>query len=504
MFRDALELAEGETLAADVCIIGAGAAGITLAMELQGSGLSVILLEAGGLERDSRAQDLYRGSMSGLGGWELHRERLRQLGGSTMHWAGFCTPLTPADFEARPWIPNSGWPIGYGDVLPYYRRAQTLVQLPSFAYDGTSLASGRDPLDREGGRLSSAAYQFSPPTRFGIVYRAALEAADDVTVVLGANVTELRLVEPGVDRLDRVECAAFDGPRFSVTAGRFVLATGGIENPRLLLASNAQRPEGVGNQADLVGRYFMEHPHFYGQGTWLEPSTIADGFYRLQRVSLPNAAGDVVSVSVQGFLSLSPELRAREGLLDFAAAIRPLDFDEPDTGAIEARRARALLAGRGDAPRVNEVTLRAEQAPDPESRVTLGSDRDELGMPRVDLHWQVGDADRESLARGMRWLARELGALGAGRLHVPVDDRGRLVGRIFPGGHHMGTTRMGASEAEGVVDRDAKVFGVENLYVAGSSVFVTVGRANPTLTLVALAVRLGDHLAGRPYETEAP
>jgi choline dehydrogenase-like flavoprotein len=259
----------------------------------------------------------------------------------------------------------------------------------------------------------------------------------------------------------------------------------------------------VGNQRDLVGRYFREHPHLYAQGTWLEPSATQEGFYRLQRVSLPNAAGDTVSVSVQGFLSLSPALRAREGLLDFAAAMKDIELDEPSTGPIAAIRARALLAGRGDAPRAREVTLRAEQSPNPQSRVTLRSDLDELGMPRVDLRWQLGDGDLENLARGARLLARELGALGAGRVHFKVDDRGRLVGRLFGGGHHMGTTRMGSREEDGVVDADAKVFGVENLYVAGSSVFVTAGRANPTLTLVALAARLGDHLAGRPYEAEA-
>ena len=499
MILDGRELEDGSVLDCEVCVIGAGAAGITVARRLMAEGRRVILVSGGGRERDPDMQALYAASMSGLGTWQPRRLRLRQHGGSTNHWSGFCLPLEPEDFAARAWIPNSGWPLEYADVLPYYRRAQLDVELAEMVYGPAEVAeaTGDAPLDVEGGAIASVTYQFSPPSRFATVYDDELEASSSPTL-LHAHVTQLVLNE-GHERVVRAECAVLSGPRFTIEAGRFVLACGGIDNPRLLLASNAQIPEGIGNAHDLVGRFFMEHPHFYRGAVWVAPTELDTRFYRLRRATLDHPDGEGRSISMQGALALSASVREREGLPGFAATVGGRDFDDVEVAPLPPDRTLTLL-GHHEEVQLWALDCRVEQTPDPESRVTLAGGPDALGMPQADVSWQIRDRDMETLARGLELIGAELGARRLGRLWRSVDAEGRFDWQLEAGGHHMGTTRMAARPEDGVVDADCKVFGTENLYVAGSSVFVTGGHANPTLTLVALAERLADHLLERPYE----
>ena len=494
MVIDARTLTEGTTLEADICIAGAGAAGMTIALDLRGSGLSILLLESGGLERDEATQALSEGRMTGIDTWDLRRMRIRALGGTTGHWAGWCRPLMPQDFEARDYIPHSGWPLKYSDLVPWYRRACQTLEIGEFEWDSEERAkkAGRALLPVSS-NIDQRYYQFSPPTRFSSVYGPVLEGADDVRVVTYANLTDIRLDQTR-QRAESVVCRTLDGTSFRVNAGRYVLALGGVENARVLLASRSQQREGVANGHDVVGRYFMEHPHYYGSIGVVHASTLDLSFYRRGDSDFKRADG--TPVQMLGALGLSAAVSRRERLLNFSATFQPTGrtgYPKTESDTLPSAAAEALVTrgvGEFQAP---VLTVRAEQSPLPDSRITLTDDGDALGMPRVALDWRIAPQDDEQMRRAMVILGRELGAAGLARLWVPGDAT-RFVWRQDPGGHHMGATRMGRDPAVSVVDADCRAHEVRNLYITGGSVFTTGGDSNPTLTVVALAHRLADTL----------
>jgi choline dehydrogenase-like flavoprotein len=490
MLGDARTLGDGAELSADVCILGAGAAGITLARRLSGKGMRVVLLESGSFEIEPQHQALYAGVMSGIDTWSLDDHRWRLFGGSTARWAGWCMPLLPGDFAARDHIPDSGWPLGFDDLAPYYARAHDDLELGPFEYGAEALAAADGmPLIHGSGRLETHVFRFSPPTRMGTRYRAELGAAEDVDVWMWANAVDL-VLDDALARIDHVACATLSGVRFTVSAGRYVLAMGGLENARLLLASRSQVEGGVASSSGLVGATFMEHPHMGSAAAWIEPGVLDERFY----VSHPTRPGDV---EVRGALALSEETRAAEGLPHLTLTVEEAPVDDAATGSVPAA-AVAALSGRPQSARLFTLSLRAEQTPNRESVVALSDERDALGVPRLDLHWAVSGDDLRAYARALDILGAELGAAGLGRVWAPLDGEGRLARAIRPGGHHMGTVRMHVDPARGVVDGDGRAHDVDNLYVAGSAVFTTGGAANPTLTIVALAERMADHLAGEP------
>lgn len=486
MIEDAFDLQDEEVVTADVCVVGSGAAGLTIALRLIGSGRSVLLLESGGFEEEEETQELYRGTMSGINTWALDNKRWRRFGGSTARWAGWCMPLDRSDFEEQPHVPRSGWPIGFDDLAPYYALAAERVEIGRDEWDAVALAAeeGVPLLPAPAGMLSTRFFRFSPPTRFGTKYRPTVEAATDVRVLLHANVVEIVLNAEG-DAVDRLECATLSGPRFRVNADTFVLAAGGIENARLLMASRGSDPAGVANSSGLLGRCFMEHPHLVDSVVWLAPGDPVLDFYRTR-------TSDEAGGRVLGAMGLSPDARASEGVLDLTLTLREVAL-ETSTGELGPRDVLSLVAPDARALR---LTVRAEQSPREDSRVTLLAETDALGVPRVDLRWAIHDDDWRSYRRSAELLGREIAAAGLGRLWTRVDPTGRFDWTAQPGGHHMGTTRMSESAADGVVDADCRCHDVENLYVAGSSVFSTGGSANPTLTIVALAERLAAHLVG--------
>ena len=496
MITDARTLADGATLEADVCIAGAGAAGMTIALDLRASGLSVLLLESGGAERDLEVQSLSEGRMIGIDTWNVRAMRIRALGGTTGHWAGWCRPLTPQDFEARDYISLSGWPIKYSDLVPFYRRACETVQIGEFDWNSAARAkaTGKALLPLSAA-IDQRYYQFSPPTRFGGVYSDVLGQADDVRVLTFANVQDIRL-DQRRGRVESLACRTLQGTTFNVHAGRYVLALGGIENARVLLASRSQESDGVANGRGVVGRYFMEHPHYYGSVGVVHPLTVDLSFYKRGPSDLKRADG--TAVETLGALGLAAEISRREKLLNFSATFAGPGAGRPASGkaqsaVLPASTAQALVT-RGDGDfNATELTVRSEQSPFRESRITLTEDLDALGMPRVALDWRIAPEDDVRMRRAMVILARELGAAGLARTWVP-GDASRFVWRQDPGGHHMGATRMGTDPAVSVVNADSRTHQVENLYITGGSVFTTGGDSNPTLTIVALAHRLADRL----------
>lgn len=486
MFQDARQVREGAIVDCDVCIVGAGAAGITIARELAGGGLSVVVLESGGLAEDAETQALYGGRIFGRPYFRLDECRTRRFGGSTNCWAGMCRPLSPLDLESRDWVEHSGWPIAYDELAGYYPRAQRICQLAAFDYRASAWASEGAPLSLAGEAFESGVFQVNP-LRFGKAYAPGLRSARNVTVHCNANVVDL-VGRPGDARVERLAVRTLEGRRYAVRARATVLAAGGIENPRLLLAARAANPKGLGNGNGLVGRYFMEHPHVVS-GVWL-PSSAAPslGFYRARRAG---------AVHVSGFLQPSSALQREERILDFASFLAR-EAPLPEFEQALARFASETDGGSAPATQAVFFMNELEQAPNPASRVRLIPEEDALGMPRVQLEWRLSSIDKRTLRVGQHRFAQALARAGLGRLQVLLsEDDHTWPPDTIGGRHHMGTTRMHADPKHGVVDANCRLHEVSNLYVAGSSVFPTSGSANPTLSIVALALRLADHLKER-------
>ena len=346
MLLDARRIERGAVVEADLCIVGAGAAGIALARELAGTPLSVCLLESGGFQPDAATQSLYEGPSRGTlleeGGDYLSRSRLRFFGGSTNHWQGWCRPLDPLDFEARPWVEHSGWPLDRGALEPYYARAAELVQIPHVGDAEAPVLAGPGALLLPGSEwVATRLFTFSPPTAFGRVYRDALARAPNVTLLTHANVREIRL-DAGGSRVESVRVACLEDNAFDVRARYTALAAGGIENARLLLASNRQRPAGIGNGHDRVGRYFADHPVLDVGHVVLTDAAPPTGFYRFHVPADPRFATHVL-----GVLSLSERALRERHLLNLRVYLRP-ERTGPRLAA-EVGEAASGLAPRGPA-----------------------------------------------------------------------------------------------------------------------------------------------------------
>ncbi len=325
---DAQEIPAESVLETDLCIVGCGAAGITIARELAGSSVGVVVLESGGLDFDAATNDLDAGANIGLPYFPLEGARLRYFGGSTNHWGGVCRPLTDVDFEPRDWIPGSGWPITRADLDPYYPRAATIsgLSVADWSIDRWSEDSAFPVWPLSGDPIESVVVQVVEGRRrsFADRYRADLDNATNVTVHLNANAIAID-TDPSGAHVERVRAGTLAGGRFAVTAQRYVIATGGIENARLLLASDGVRPEGVGNDRDQVGRYFMEHPRFRGGLMLPADPGFRIGFYGTHRV------GDT---TIQGYLTLSEEAARQEGLADVYMRLSPV-YDPAVEAALE-------------------------------------------------------------------------------------------------------------------------------------------------------------------------
>jgi choline dehydrogenase-like flavoprotein len=519
MWIDGRTLPAGHQLETDLCIAGAGPAGISIALSFAGSPARVCLLEAGGFEFDEEVQNQYQTEGDAYDGYGT---RLAFFGGSSNDWGGYCRPFDAIDFEARPWVPHSGWPIRRADLDSYYPIAARLVQIGPLEFDPAAWAArvGAQvfPVGLDD-QVRNVTFQVSPPTRFGEVYREQLLAIPNLKICLNSKVVGFRL-RPGEAALHGVEAKTLAGNTFVVQARCFVLAGGGIENPRMLLL--AQRPEDGApfRQSELVGRFFMEHMHFALGSLVLGDPAFSARFYT-QALSAPDGG------QVNLHLGLRAEVEEREQIANALAQfhthapgpgerslqhirdallmghypenlgrhLRNILQDIGEVSELAAQKASEKLFGtKNDSP-ILVVRSVGEQVPNPDSRVTLADTLDEYGLPRARVAWATSETDRISTGRFATLLAREFGRLGIGRMRLAFDPASdQMPEMVEEGCHHMGTTRMSDDPSQGVVDRNCRLHGLANLYVAGSSVFPTGGCANPTLTIVALAARLADHL----------
>lgn len=525
MISDARSVPAGTVIETDLCIVGGGAAGITLAREFIGSGLRAILLESGGNTFEQPTQDLYAGSIVGRPYEMFGNSRFRYFGGTTNRWGGpWCDLPTALDFQSRDDIPYSGWPFPLSSLEPWYRRAQPVFRLGPYGY---SLADwGIGPTDVPepflGPDLHCRVLQQAPPTQFGRHYRPELRKARNVSVYLHANALRFETSSPG-GPVQQVNVGVLAGGSFAVRARIFILACGGIENARLLLLSDNHAGVGLGNDRDLVGRFFMLHLEYSGGSIVLD-----DPYADLSFQTGENGAKYRRFGSFRRFvsyLSLTDEARQRSGLpatrfrfryprpseidalrrlvfrsdsrADIFRNLKTVVRKSPDLAAYVARR---VLHGRNKPPSpLTAVPLKctSEQLPNPDSRISLGADRDAFGLRRVTVDWQLKSEDRSGLIAAHRLLRDELDRSKFGKLQSPIPEGDEWPYDLRGDQHHMGTTRMHRDPSCGVVDENCRVHGVPNLYVAGCSVFPTGGTFNPTFTIVALALRLADHVKQR-------
>lgn len=506
----------------DVCIIGAGCAGITLALQLgRRYGMQVTVMESGGLDYSAKAQSLFEGRTHGDQHPSPSRVRHAGLGGSTELWAGWCRPLDPMDFSKRTWLAHSGWPIDHTDLDDYYRHANAWCGLGSPAYASShhkdlfaesSLSNDSDLRDSV---FHVRRFQFSK------AYQAQLSECSNVSLLLHA--TALRFhVGNNHAAVDSVSVVLGNGQRRSVKAGTFILASGGLENPRLLQLSGDCATTAIGNQQDQVGRYYSEHG-FINSGWFTNTSN--DRHLRRYFPS-PHPHGSCFGI-IRNVLSLSEARMADEQLNNAALYFHPAYeahgvFDTPAVraalelweiakkqavpGELTSLAADALLGphhvahaalrklfAQNTIPDKWRLRCYFECGPDPHNRVLLDNETDAFGRPRLKVDWRWNAQDLDSARRFHDVVDQELVDSGLGTLSYPAElDQWR--DRCETGKHLMGATRMHNSPSQGVVNSDCRVHGTSNLYVAGSSVFPSYGYANPTLTLVALSLRLAEHL----------
>jgi choline dehydrogenase-like flavoprotein len=542
---DYLDKSAAADYQADLCVIGAGPAGIAIARSFIGTSTTVCLVEGGGLAGEDRSQSLYEGSSAGSPPFDAGTSRMRVFGGSCTLWGGGCIPLADTDLEPRDWVPESGWPLRYADLAPWYAKAREYCRIdPEHAF-GPGTFEGptpRTPLDLDPEAMVNFIFARSPIT-FGEAYRDALAQASNITVLLHANVMELRATD-NASAVTEATIGSLDGRRGHVRARHYVLAAGGIENARILLLSDSVAPRGLGNDHDLVGRYFMDHPSgAIGSIRSEQPDRLTRPYERSIGKIRASVASEIglsleaqrehrtLNARVHPFAVEGEVPRGIRALRDVRAALRPPTRDEaalvearlsaalqngpggtaalamPQNLAISAMRLglhigdviRAVALKVGDKPTVKSDRVELigffEQAPNRDSRVMLDDTRDALGLRRVRMDWQLTELDRHT--------HRVLGALTGHRLAQACAGRFDAAAwttdpdgpsEVHGTAHHMGTTRMAGDATQGVVDTQGKVHGVANLHVAGSSVFPTGGWAFPTFTLIALSLRLAEQL----------
>ncbi len=501
----------------DLCIVGAGAAGIAMAQRLANSSLTVILLVSGGpgdrAAPDRDRQSLYHGTtgsfLQKVDPVFTHRSRLNMYGGTTNHFGFWARPLDPVDFGPRPGFRASGWPFTFDELQPYYRDAHHFGQFGPLNYDDMSfwedVLYGRcfDPLpdDKMTGAIMRAQYEENLHD-FQVQFRDELKSAENLTVLFNAHL--LDIATDGEERhVSELNCSTIvgggRGKSFKVCAKAYTLACGGIENARLLQLSG----DLGNNKRDQLGRGFMVHPlltnaarvrfdrvipteirnFFREQQIRLKPPADPGGKYQHMVTPLvnPELVFEYLTFNAWGVLVPSPAALREEGIGNFRII---LNFGSD--------RASAL------------VNLNWEQAPNEASRIRLDLDRVDpiFAQPVAHVDWRLNDADKRSARRALEITLDYLYRHGAVSHEMITDVSGGAEdwtlppheGALETGDHHMGALRMSTGPEEGIVDPNSRLHQVDNLYIAGSAVFPTGGYANPTLTIVALALRLADHL----------
>jgi len=516
---------DGATIETDLCIVGAGVVGLSLAQAFLGAGLKVLVLEGGGWQPSVRGQDDLWAERAGMTNHALGFSRFRCFGGTGGYWAGLCPRPEPHDLDGTGGRPT--WPVTLQELEPWFARAEALLAVPHPANDLTAWEKRIGSVPDLGATLRSVILpiaQRQDPARY---WRKQFETDTEIRITLGSDVTEIEVDDDG-HRVTALNVALQGGRRVRVQSRATVLAGGGIENARLLLLSDARLRGGIGNGYGQVGRVFMDHlycyaghlepateamecgPHIVKQFSDLSPHPGAIVAYALseQQIRDEGLNGAAAFFMHRAAFQLTPDYDGPggEAVTHFAEILLKERYPDRGTAAMGGALlryapsvARLVLGHAAQVVRPQTriaLRMQIEASPRSESRVTLTAARDRLGRRRARIDWQIDPGDGRGAARLWRSLEAGVRDAGIGRLiGTPPGENGVWPASTTGGKHHMGTTRMSSDPSSGVVDREGRVHGIENLFIAGSSVFPTGSWANPTLTAVALALRLADRLA---------
>lgn len=544
MLMDARRALPGSSFDAEVCVIGSGPAGATVAAELADRGLRVIVLEGGGTRTDHTSTDTYRGVVDGGLHDPLEAVRQKRLGGTSAVWGGRCAPLDDVDFAERDWVPDTCWPIRHGELRRYYGRAQRHLEAGDLDYSASGAGFPGVPsgvADSDVLRWDEL-WRWSPPTMFAPRMRA-LASTGRIRLFVHATVARLER-HPVSGAATEAVVVPRRGQEVRVRAREFVLAAGGLESTRILLASDGYGGSGlghgIGNEHDMVGRHYMTHPvgevgrlrlTDAGRAIGLGYRATPDGVYARRMLSLSERAQ-----AEQGLTNLKAAIwfadpkdpEHHDGLLStfaltywgmgharsgFKAAgthaqyahtsgiprhVRNVAGDLPRVARFASGWARPRLTGTRRMPSFmpldgGHCRLRfdAEQSPSAQNRVTLDRERDELGQRRLRVQYRVSDGDRKSIATSLTLIGKELERTGLAMVDLSDVERVEDL-PMTDGTHQMGLLRMADSPRDGVVDAGCRVHGTPNVHVSGSAVFPSSGAVGPTLALVALACRTAD------------
>jgi choline dehydrogenase-like flavoprotein len=555
---DANDLTDARVAPADVVIIGAGPAGIVVALEMARTGSEVLLIESGLPSYSERIQQL---SDAAEYDHDLHAPMSiatrRQVGGASTIWGGRCVPYDPIDFDSRAFIEHAEWPISYEDLLPFYERACTWMSVGRPVFDtaqAPQLARPIVPGFINGDVRNTTLERWSLPTNFGREYRDLLEDAKNIRLVTGLTCTEI-VCTPGESRVDHLECRTLDGSSTQIRGRRYVLAAGGLDSTRLLLASTGPQGMALGNHSDHLGRWYMSHlegvisnVHFTTppRQTLFGFERDIDGVYVRRRFSfsrefqhehqLPNIVawlanhepadpkhksgvlsfvylmlcsplgkyvatdaqrrslrGEKIPGSPYGEAEQGPVSQHLRNIIRQPIATTRFIFSFGVGRFLSRRRIPGFFVYSPQ--NIYPLQYHGEHRPHPDSRVTLADDRDELGMPKLVIDIKFSKEDVDGVIAAHECWDEYLRRTGCGKIEYLHDDLGEaILSRSGGGFHQIGTTRMATSAQDGVVDAHLTVHGVDNLSVVSSSTFVTSGQANSTLLIVMLAVRLAEHL----------
>lgn len=560
MITSAEAIASGSVLSADLAVVGAGPAGIAIAIEVADKGFDVLLVESGYEQFDRNIQELAEAAeWSTAVHAPMSMSVRRQLGGTSTIWGGRCVPYDQVDFERRDYISRIAWPVTYQELLPYYRRACSWLRCGRAAFDTTQMTH-LPPSVVPGladGTVSSATFErWSLATNFAREYDSALRRSRRIHVMTGLTCTEVITDRDG-RRTESLDCRTLAGKRVSIQACGYVLACGGLETTRLLLASRGPHGRALGDHSGHLGSWYMSHVGgVIANVRFCTPprSTIfgyehdTDGTYVRRRLSIASETQRAHELPNTIAFLANPDLanhRHRNGILSVAY----LALRSPVAELVTPAAHRFSAPGGGDARRaaggIAQTSLRAhlmnvakdfpsvtrfaaefgirrlhargrkvpgffsaysaencyplhysgEQIPNRKSRVSLASQRDSVGMPRLNIDLQFSQADVDGILRCHQVWDEYLRKNGCGQLEYMSPDPAALIWSMMGGGtHQLGTTRMAAKAEDGVVDQQLAVHGLSNLFVASGSVLLTSSQANPTFTVITLALRLADHL----------
>jgi choline dehydrogenase-like flavoprotein len=531
MIEDLRTVDASVPLSADVCVVGAGAAGIVLALELSKGGMNVVVLESGDVLPQHRNQALNECEVTGHPLTGLTNGRVRAFGGATRLWFGQCIRLEQIDLTRREWVPYSGWPISLTDLAPWYQRAERFFRMEGEPYDEQVYRNfGMPPPLWRDGELCTHFTIYTPRIDLGELFYRDIRENARIRLLVNATALEVTTTADG-SICTGVRAVSLHGKVALINAPAVVLCGGGIENARLLLLSQSDKRNGLGNDRNLVGRFLQDHPNAKTANVYPTNMRSLHELFSLQYKGsiryFPKFPLHARKQEAEQCLNCTSHLVFEQDEGSGLAACReiyravrrnqrPSEMRQKlwriakDLPSVLHSGSTFILKRQSPLGKPTRVRLQChvEQQPDPESRITLSNETDAFGMPKARVHWKVNEAERTAMRIITRSMQEELLRLGLARVQIDSwleGDGADWRSRIADSYHHIGTTRMSADQDTGVVDKDCNVFGTNGLFVAGSSVFPTSGYANPTLTIVALSLRLANHIKkALPYRDRPP